>query len=227
MSPVFWKFMDWLCLQDVKHIDVKIVTNLSHSNLVDKALHYRHFFRKIKFAVSVDAYKQKAEFVRHGLNWVQFDSTLNRLLRDVPDIEIDVLGTVNILALDGLIENLDWYRELKKKFASRVNIMLNPLRWPEFQSITVLPQNLKNHYSDSLTKWVEHHKNALQDEPYLFVNINAIITLLGSSETLVASQDQQKDFKTFVVEFARRRSLDIGKTFSKILTDWILEEKHA
>lgn len=227
MSPVFWKFMDWLCTQDAKHIDVKITTNLSHNKLVDRALSYRRFFRKLRLGVSVDAYKQKAEFVRHGLNWTQLDSTLNQLLQDIPDIEIDVLGTVNILALDGLIENLDWYTQLKKKFTSRVCIMLSPIRWPEFQSITVLPQHLKNHYSDSLAKWVEDHKNTLTDEPYLFENINAIIILLESSETLFALQDQQKDFKTFVVEFARRRSLNIGKTFSKILTDWILEENHG
>lgn len=226
MSPVFWKFMDWLSTQDSKHISVRIITNLSHPKLVDRLLHYRSFFRMIRLGVSIDGYQQKAEFIRHGLEWSHFETTLNKLLCDIPDIEIDLLGTVNILALDGLEENLNWYSNLREKFPERMSIIVNAIRWPEFQAITVLPDHLKQHYAGNLKKWIQDHFGQFDNEDYLLVNIDSIITLLELHATLPNVIDLQKDFKTFVVEFARRRKLDIRQTFSKILTDWILEDNH-
>jgi hypothetical protein len=227
MSPKFWIFINWLATQDVSHLLLKITTNLSHPKLLEKLLLFKKHFKKIELNISIDGYKQKAEFTRYGLKWSQFEQYVDKLLTTLPDLDVDFIGTVNILSLDGLVENLDWRSSLKQKHSNRLRQACSVVRWPQFQSITILPKHIREHYAQELKQWVEHHKTEFTDDPYLGTTLFAIIKLLEADHNVPNIEGLQKDFKKFVIEFAGRRDLDIKQTFSKILTDWILEDNHG
>jgi len=227
MSPTFWKFFDWLLTQPVHDIEFRVTTNLSHIKFIDRILESKKIFKDIIIQASIDGYGKKAEFIRHGLDWDVFEKNLMRLLDNNIGIKVELLGTTNILALDGLFNHLEWYSDLYNKFPDQLSHTISIVKWPVFQSITVLPESIRQYYVDNLIQWVEKKQFQFDKDKNLLNDISSIITLLQSSVTSANIGNLQKDFKTFVIEYAKRRRLDIKYTLDKILSDWILEENHG
>jgi hypothetical protein len=227
MSPTFWKFFDWLLSQPVHNIELRVTTNLSHMKFVDKILENRKFFRNIVIQASIDGYGKNAEFTRYGLDWALFEKNLTKILNNNIEIQVELLGTVNILALDGLVEHLDWYKHLHKKFSKKISNMITYIKWPIFQSIMVLPEHIRQNYANNLTRWMEENQSQFQEDKHLLNDIDEIISLLQKGNTPANISNLQQDFKNFVIEYAKRRKLDIKSTLSTILSNWILEENHV
>ena len=78
-----------------------------------------------------------------------------------------------------------------------------------------------------MRSWIDNNKYDFENDLYLLSNLEATCVLLSSDSSVIENENLQKDFRKFVIEFARRRNLDIQQTFSKILTDWILEDNHG
>lgn len=227
MSPTFWKFFDWLLTQPVHNIEFRITTNLSHVKFVDRILESRKFFRNIVVQVSVDGHDKKAEFVRYGLDWNLFEKNLIKILDNNLGIRVELLGTTNILALDGLVEHLEWYRKFYEKFPNQLSHAFFYVKWPIFQSITVLPESIRHHYVNNLVRWVEENQSRFKEDKNLLNDIGSMISLLQSCDIPANISNLQQDFKNFVIEYAKRRKLDIKRTLGNILSDWILEENHG
>ena len=217
INPKFWKLLDLLSDHDTSNLNLQIVTNFSNWAMIEKFLSYRSRFKKLKLLVSIDGINKKAEFVRYGLKWQDFNTNVHCVLENYTDINLDFLGTLNILALDGLIDYCDWYLKMKRQWPQRLSSKISVVRWPNFQAITVLPDHLKIHYKQQLQSWIQQHRSELGSE-LLAINIDQIIALL---DPIGASYLEQIDFKNFVLEYSKRHNLDVKSTFSNELSRWI------
>jgi hypothetical protein len=107
--------------------------------------------------------------------------------------------------------------EIKRRWPNRLSSKVSVVRWPNFQAISVLPEHLKKYYMQQLQSWVQQHRKNLDSE-LLAINIDQIVSLLGSPST---SHLEQIDFKNFVLEYSKRHKLDVKSTFSNELSRWI------
>jgi hypothetical protein len=164
--------------------------------------------------------KKKAEFFRGGLQWDKFQESVDYVLNKT-DLNLTLLGTISALSIDGLIENLDWYAKLKEKFQSRIELRLSTIRWPNFQTIRVLPEELRQQYRASLSNWL--HINKKYCNIMLVENINQITTLLDQpdNDTIELCRN---DLKLFVKEYARRQNIDVQECLSNNLAGWLLKK---
>lgn len=217
INPKFWKLLDALADYDTSELTLQIVTNFSNWSKIEKFLSYRSCFKKIKISVSIDGIDKKAEFIRYGLNWQEFNTNLHRVLTNYPDVNLGFLGTLNILALDGLIDYCNWYVEINQRWPNRLDSQVSVVRWPNFQAINILPNHLKIHYKQQLQSWIQEHRYQLGNK-LLAVNIEQIIALLNSTD---ATHLEQTDFKNFVLEYSKRHKLNVKSTFSNELSCWI------
>jgi hypothetical protein len=220
INPKFWKLLDRLADHDTSSLNLQITTNFSNWAMIEKFLSRRQYFKKIKLCVSIDGVGSKAEFIRHGLNWKEFNHNVNHLLSEYSDIDISFLGTINILALDGLVEYCNWYLEIANQWPNRIDSKISVIRWPNFQAISVLPLYLKQHYQQQLQAWLTKY----QDTPgceMMVINLNQIVSLLSSTECMDL---EQIDFKKFVIEYSKRRELNVKSTFSDELSNWIYQK---
>lgn len=217
INPKFWKLMDLLEGYDTSSLNLQIVTNFSNRAMIEKFLSYRSRFKKIKLSISVDGTDKKSEFIRYGLDWQEFNTNVRHVLTKYPEVNLDFLGTLNILSLDGLIDYCNWYLEIKRCWPNRLSSKVSVVRWPNFQAISVLPDHLKKYYMQQLQSWVQQHRKDLDSE-LLAINIDQIVSLLGSPGT---SHLEQIDFKNFVLEYSKRHKLDVKSTFSNELSRWI------
>jgi hypothetical protein len=213
----FWRFFEELQQVNTEHIEVEIVTNLSHIDRVLKLLKEKNRFKKIRLLVSIDGIGSKAEFVRQGLKWNLFENNVQTILNDT-DVFIGFMGTINVLALDGLIELLNWIKQLGDQ--SRVGYRSYIVHHPEFQKIDILPQHLRNNYRHAIINWINENPN--QPTETLESLMAIAVTLEHSSECHSGLVD---DFRYFVKEFAIRHKLDIGSTFSTALSNFINQQE--
>lgn len=218
-SQNFWKFLDTICQQDCSQLNLIIVTNLSDTGRIKKILNYRSKFKSIEFNVSIENIGDRAEFVRTGLDWQVFESNLHLLLES--DVEIKLLSTVGLLALDGLNDFLNWY----KIYDTRIKLDMFRLRYPIFQAPQVLPSNLKKHYGQILDLWISSNPQGSKTSPHLSEQIKNIVTILNDDCIIYNNVDVdvlRTSAKQFYKEYAVRHKHSIKDIFSSEMSDWIL-----
>lgn len=212
-SPNFKEYFEFLLTCNTQNLTLRLVTNLSNIKYLDYILSYRYKFKEIQLFVSIDSIGKRAEFIRGGLEWEQFNLTIESVLDR--NIRVSILSTIPGIACDGLIDFLNWFTELYDKYKENVTITLNRLRHPNFQAIEVLPKTLKIQYKNELTDWLAN--NSIHDQA-----VEQIKNIIVSLESSDSSDLLQNSFKTYYKEYARRHNFNIVEIFSKELTSWII-----
>ena len=214
INPKFWSFMDSLSALDTAHLEIDLVTNFSRLDRIIRFIEISQRFKKVNLSISIDGVKSKAEFVRLGLKWSDFENNINYVLENT-DLSINLLGTINVLSLDGLIELLDWIGSLDQK--NRIKYTAFVVHRPEFQSIKILPQHLRDHYKSAIINWMEEQKD--QQDMVTIESLKALVSILEHSS--MVPQGLIDDFRYFVKEFSDRHQLDINQTFSFEMKNFI------
>ena len=193
---------------------------------------------EFRFCISVDNIKQKGEYIRDGLDWNLWDSNLQKVIYNTnPETYIMFVSTISALSIDGYSEFLEWLAE-KKRFYNKDRFMhsANILRFPTFQSVTVLPKELRQLYSEEISETLD--KNRKYYHRFEVDQILRVIKYLKEVDTAhqeqsithekqVYAQNQnvdsvdelQKDFKRFFLQYDTRRNKNLVENFPR-LKDW-------
>ena len=168
MSGHTWQLIDWF-----KRNQGKSQTRLAiNSNLGLDSDKMANFISAIEPLPHIEIYTSnesvgaQAEYIRDGLDYLQWINNMHILARSGAAKAIHVMCTINALCLDSLPEFLDQLVEFKKEYGRDFpNFTLNILRFPSFQSPLVLPIELRQHYADRLSQFLVRHKgyNYLHD----------------------------------------------------------------
>lgn len=215
-SPNFWEFYDQLSQKKVSHINLSITTNLSFLKKIQLLQKDQHKFKKIALNVSIDAKGCRAEFIRKGLVWKTFEQNLDYALDN--GFDVTLISTVSLLAIDGMVEFLEWYLQKKTKYKD-LGFFLCLVRWPSFQRISLLPQTIRINRAKEISQWVARNRDHLDD--MTVHHISNIINMLNSDDG-VEKEQEQKDTKKFFQQYSTRNNLSIENTFSKDFSDWLL-----
>src|SRR5690606_2015217 len=121
--------------------------------------------KKIKnFSVlytSNEAVGRQAEYIRDGLDYAKWQRNVVRVLEECDVEKVHVMCTINALCLESLTEFFDWCLSLKPKYLknddkseTRLTFNLNILRFPNFQNVLVLPDDLRRYFKVKLETWL-------------------------------------------------------------------------
>lgn len=219
ISNVFWKFLSSIVEYDCSNIVLSIVTNLSDVVRIHRFLStYQDKFKKIVINISIEAIGKHGEFLRTGFKWNKFQDNLNQLMDK--NIGLNIIATYPGIALDGIVEFLNWYN----RYRERISLDLYRLRYPNFQAIQVLPFDLKKMYLNQIEKWIEQNKDYFETAIFN-VGLENIVTILKNDCTMYDNTDVQilrQSAKEFYKQYAERHKHDIRSTFSEPMANWIL-----
>ena len=118
-------------------------------------------FQFVNIGASLDASHKQGEYQRKNLIWKDVVNNRNRLLKELPDVNFEIIPTVGILNVYNILEfHKEW---VTKKFILPNDIKINLLTEPHSYDI----RNLPEHHKDRLTKlynehitWLETFKNS-------------------------------------------------------------------
>jgi organic radical activating enzyme len=125
-----------------KNISVWVTTNFTKT-------HYKNYnlvemwkqFKSVEITASIDGYEKRGEYLRDGSNWDTIIKNREELLRELPDIQFEIVPTLNIMNSYTII---DLYKNfIDKKYIKPGRIQINLLTHPEHMQIKNLPENHK------------------------------------------------------------------------------------
>ena len=216
MHTHVWKIMDFL--KNKKNVVEYFAVN---SNLVSKPALFDRLIKESKkikgfhLYTSNESCGSKSEYIRDGMEWKLWTSNMQKVIDSNNFDGVNVMCTVSAVALEGLVEFLEYCISLKKLNAKKwPQFSLNILRFPNFQSPLVLPKKIRDLYVKQLDQFLNKNRNFLNEMESS--NCERLITYL--------SQDKVEDrfhkvFKNYFSQYDKRRAKNFEKTFP-IIGEW-------
>jgi|TARA_R110000803_G_C11988913_1_gene321676 organic radical activating enzyme len=216
-SPQFWELVD-----RCEDVDFKFAVN---SNLImgkprlDRLVECSKKFKQFDLYTSCEASGKAAELIRSGLNYEDWLDNMRYFATHGKYTNINIMMTISSLCLfsitDFLSDIIDMKREFKRP--GMFNLSLNILRFPSFQSVNLLPENIKITQAMKLEEWLSMHEGFLNDSE---VNqIQRLVSYLRKVDIGYEDEDslenKQNDFYKFFKSYTDRRNMNI----TEIITD--------
>jgi organic radical activating enzyme len=222
LSKNVWEFFDTLG-KDLNFLVIN--SNFSvPSKTIDRFIQVTKPFNKVSVAASIDATGDIAEYTRQGLDYKQFINNIDIWCRSnkVENV-LHLQSTVNILNIWGLTDKFDLSIELSQKYPGRINPFYSTLvRFPEFQSVSVLPTELKQNLSAKMAQWLNKNGRWLSDREQSYVD-KTIIYLKQDSKRLVELDPAKLaiDFKKFILYYDTTAKKSYRKIYPQEFIEWI------
>jgi hypothetical protein len=179
----------------------------------------------IDLYTSCESVGAQAEYIRSGLDYAEWQHNVETLLASGQFRGIHVMNTINALCLTTLVDFLEYIVTLKKKHGrDAISYTLNILRFPSFQSATVLGDDLRTQYRSTLVEFVVRHRG----HSYLHEHeVNHVLRLIDYLDVVKTPHEGaadvavlRKDFKSFYTQYDQRRGLCFESTFPELAAWW-------
>lgn len=225
MSAHTWRLIDWFRNNAGKsRTRLAINSNLGPNVDVDRLLSATAGMN-IDLYTSCESVGAQAEYIRSGLDYAEWQHNVETLLASGQFRGIHVMNTINALCLTTLVDFLEYIVTLKKKHGrDAISYTLNILRFPSFQSATVLGDDLRTQYRSTLVEFLVRHKG------YSYMHeheINHVLRLVDYLDVVKTPHEGaadvtvlRKDFRSFYTQYDARRGLSFEATFPELVQWW-------
>lgn len=217
-SPNFWKLVN-MCHERDTQFTFSVNSNMMASKAqLDDLIAASSKFSNFELFTSCESHGTHAEFIRHGLDYEQWLNNIRYFIDNGSYSKVTLMLTINALSIFGLTDFLDDIVSLKKQYddKSLMRMSVNILRFPNFQSVTILPLGMRIAAADKIERWLEKNKDDIEDGEA--INIDRLIKYLTvvhqTYEDEDSYEDRINDFVNFYDQYARRNNMDIVESFS-------------
>jgi organic radical activating enzyme len=224
MSAETWRLIEWFKTNKGKSTTrLAINSNLGTDVDIDRLLNAIDGI-EVDLYTSNESMSLQAEYIRDGLVFDDWANNVERLLDSGKFRGLHVMCTINALCLDSLDSFLDMVMNWKLEYGrDAINFSLNILRFPSFQSLTILPHNIRQQYAGKLYRFAnDWYKSDLIHE----FEKNQLDRLLDYIDVVLKPHTEameqitlQRDFKNFYQQYDQRRGKKFCETFPA-LEDW-------
>ena len=242
MAPGVWKLFEWFKnnQERVKNRkDGKVMRYAINSNLVpkddimDRLIELSHFVPHLEVYTSAESLGQHSEYIRDGFIWDKWLQNLTRLHTEGNIKKTHIMMTINSLCLASIVEFMDEVLAFKRKHNTHYPTMsLNILRFPSFQSCSMLPMEIRQKYSEKLQTWLDAQiqlDERTKDGMPILMSIEReqtqrLIDYLDVIKTphknVKDPEQNMRDFKQFYSQYDIRRAKNFRETFPPEFVEW-------
>ncbi len=232
MSQGTWRLLDWFAdamrtekyPEFNKKMRLAINSNLgAKDDLIDRFIEKAEFIPELDLYTSGESMGAQAEYIRDGLEWDVWIGNIDKLHKSGAIDRLHMMMTINSLCLESITDFLDLMLEMKRRYGrSFPTFTLNILRFPSFQSPTVLPDDIRAERKNQLQTWLDTNRN----DPLIHeMEINQTQRLIDYLDVVKTPHKDayereklEQDFKTFYTQYDQRRGKDFCKTFPNLAT---------
>ena len=225
MSGYTWQLLDWFKTNKGKS-KTRLAINSNLGTQVDVVRLFDSVDQPIDIYTSNEATGLQAEYVRDGLVWDGWANKIELILNNYQHKlrGLHIMCTINALCLDSLVDFLECVVNWKLEYGrDAVNISLNILRFPSFQSALVLPDELRTQYKDQLVQFMVTHKDHNYLHEHEWNQLQRLVDYLDVVKTPHSEAFDlpklRNDFKQFYQQYDQRRNKNFIHTFP-VLADW-------
>lgn len=223
MNVDVWKLIDMFAENKYK-FELGINSNLGAKKaIIDRLIQSSFNINNLTIFTSMETTGAQAEYIRDGLDYEQWKTNVERILSESNVKRIVVMMTINALCLFNITDFMDQVMVWKRKYGNRISMSINFLRFPAFQSLTVLPDMLREQAYQELSDWCEVNR----DDPNLLFTERSDIERLISYVDVIETphsydtdlEKNRRDFKRFYTQYSSRRNKPID-VFPEEFLQW-------
>ena len=227
-SPGFWKFLDLIRSTPAPNLNLSVNSNLGvKDGLIDKLIETTNVLELDSYDIytSNEAYGAHADYLRDGMVYDKWRQNVIRMIEEANIRQLVVMMTITGLSLMSITEFMDDMMDLKAKYGKNMPTMdLNFLRWPAFMSPLNLPDYIKIEAREKIQNWLDKHRDSDLLLEHEITQIQRVIDYIEVVDQGHARAENDKDkhfhdFKSFYVQYDKRRGKDFKKTFP-MLAEW-------
>jgi organic radical activating enzyme len=224
MSAETWRLIEWFKTNKGKSTTrLAINSNLGTDVDVDRLLTAIDGV-EVDLYTSNEAMSLQAEYIRDGLVFDDWANNVERLLSSGQFRGLHVMCTINALCLTTLDSFLECVLNWKREYGNdSINVSLNILRFPSFQSPLVLPDHLRQELQQRLVQVMVDNKGSSLFQEFEWNQLQRLVDYLDVVKTPHAGAAEQsvlqQDFKQFYTQYDNRRGKNFADAFPE-LTEW-------
>ena len=241
LSKHIWRFMEWLVENRETHpttCTLHMTTNLIYApDVLDKFLDMcGKTGMTVELYSSTEAIGDKAEYIRDGFIWNTWETNFKTVMSSPYISRSGICTTPAAQTISGFVEFLEWAADIKKSDPESVRISVNPLRFPVFQSVLILPLALRQQYRDDILdiiqrsseSWTFFEIDSLNRFATYLVEVSSPVhrDLITHDTTEYADvaidyvpDALALDLKSFFTQYDKRRGKNFAETFPD-LAEW-------
>lgn len=233
VSYDFWKLVNWYDKNPGCPVKLAVNTNLgAKRSHLHKLVKLSHRIKEFDLYTSNESYGKHAEYIRDGLEWQQWIDNYKYMLNEGKFGLLHCMLTINALCLASLDKFHEAMFDLREEYygpegyddstdQTFVDMSYNILRFPSFQSITTLPEDIRKERHEYLTAWYAEQKHRFfKHEQDGFERTLAYLEVIDEGHSVREYSDievRQRDFISFFKQYDVRRNKSFEETFSE---DW-------
>ena len=222
LSKNFWSFLSSLDAAPQMNFDINSNLMVDITQLKRLAEHAAKF-RTMTIAASIDGQGAIAEFTRQGLDTETFIKNAKWWCEHTPaNAVINFQSTVNIFSVWSLTSALDLTLELRDIYGPKVQEhYVTIVRFPEFQSVLLMPKELRIMLHKEITEWQtkNHHRLTANEFNYITKVSGYLVSDPVPLETL-EEKDLKQDLLKFVQFYTQTGSISLD-VFPEKFVNWI------
>lgn len=188
--------------------------------------------RKFVLRTSVDGWGKQAEYIRNGMDFEVFWSTVCAVAARLRRIRLAFIAAFNVLSVPSFGKLLEEVLALKRTFAgplrppdsAAVTLDVNHLVFPHHQSVRLLPEEFQSQI-ESFIRFMRANPALGHGPGYSEVETLKMVRLLEWMRRADAPDriaQLRRDFWLFFSEHDRRRGTDFTATFPELEAFWKL-----
>lgn len=223
ISKRCWQFIE--STDNAKNLALNVNSNLTYNtSVLERLAVVSRKFKSLHISASIDARGDIAEYTRQNLNYQQFINNIEYWCIHTPDnCTISIQATVNILSVWGFTDLFDLVIMLRERFPNKVLGAYSTLvRFPEFQSVSVLPAELRLNLANFIDKWLIDRVTLLTSKEQDYIN-RTVIYLRSEPESLkdLPLKNLLFDFKKYIEYYDRTSSKKLSQIYPVEFVNWV------
>ena len=227
-SPSFWKLID---MSDNEKFALAVNSNLiMEDSRLDRLVEAGKKFEKLDIYTSAECMYKNQEFVRDGFEWDTWEKNVKKAVASPHINGMYVMMTISLLGIwtvDKFVKQIvEWKKEVNDKHAFFMSV--NILRFPSFQSVTMLPQNIKEDLANRIEKVMKVEYDWINDlEKNQLKRLLIYLRKVDSSiEDVDAYSKKRNDLINFVDQYALRRNKPVEEYMPQEFNNWYQQLKN-
>ncbi len=228
LSKHTMRVLEWLLENPQPELQLAINSNLGvpedlYERFLDltSKLIERNCVKDFELYTSVDAFGDRAEYIRNGLDYDVWLVNVRRYLEKMPGKQLVIMCTFNALSITSFSRLYADIVDLRTAYPSsgpgqRVTIDLPYLRHPAHQSVMVLPPS----YGERVDEILADVKRSAFAQDQELIKLTRIRSLMRNPWSDGLLRSARADFYRFFSEHDRRRGTDFLTTFPEMVEFW-------
>ena len=235
LSKNTWKVLDYIIENPRPDLSIAINTNMQPpDDLLDRLIEKINLLdgklKDLTIFTSCEAAGKQADYIRYGMNYDKWLSNCNKLLEKTK-VNLNIMITFNGLSLFSFKEFLNDIWGLRAIYNendahNRIPFMLSYLRWPEHQSIKIMPEAYKDKYFAEILEFVKGKMRTTSPTGsgrfYLeeLDQVERLIEYSKNTNLLDQTVELRSYFYQFFTEYDKRKGTDITEVFPEMKEYW-------